>query len=234
MRRGGRAGQLRAPDLRCPAAHAAAVVDHAGRCARRLDRDSLQGRRPGSRGPVDATGRRDAQRARADRPRLRRRSRPSARAADRWRRGHSADDLPGRVARARGALRDWQPLVLMGSEIPFPFTARPSTLLVPGMPDGRSPAMPLLEDWNVPSRLASLAGFPGLLPGLCDGARRAVARLARAGGARAGGDLCLRSDADAAGDCASSRGASACLARCRSRSSWPARSAAALAARCRS
>jgi len=60
---------------------------------------------------------------------------------------------------------DWSTLVLMGSEIPFPFTARPSTLLVPGMPDGTIAAMPLLEDWNVPSRLASLAGFAGCYPG---------------------------------------------------------------------
>ena len=28
----------------------------------------------------------------------------------------------------------WKPLVLMGSEIPFPFRARPSTILVPGLP----------------------------------------------------------------------------------------------------
>jgi dihydroorotate dehydrogenase electron transfer subunit len=60
---------------------------------------------------------------------------------------------------------DWSPLGLMGAEIPFPFTARPSTLLVPGMPDGTIAAMPLLEDWNVPSRLASLAGFAGCYPG---------------------------------------------------------------------
>ncbi len=60
---------------------------------------------------------------------------------------------------------DWQPLVLMGSEIPFPFRARPSTILVPGMPDGVIACMPLLEDWGVPSRLASLAGFPGCFEG---------------------------------------------------------------------
>jgi len=60
---------------------------------------------------------------------------------------------------------DWQPLVLMGSEIPFPFRARPSTILVPAMPDGVIACMPLLEDWGVPSRLASLAGFPGCFEG---------------------------------------------------------------------
>jgi dihydroorotate dehydrogenase electron transfer subunit len=60
---------------------------------------------------------------------------------------------------------DWKPLVLMGSEIPFPFRSRPSTILVPCMPDGVIACMPLLDDWGVPSRLASLAGFPGCFEG---------------------------------------------------------------------
>ena len=55
----------------------------------------------------------------------------------------------------------YRPLVLLGSEVPFPFRPRPSTLLVPGIPAGVIAAMPLLEDWGVPSRLASLAGFAG-------------------------------------------------------------------------
>lgn len=59
----------------------------------------------------------------------------------------------------------WQPLVLMGSEVPFPFQARPSTILVPGMPDGVIASMPLLEAWDVPSRLASRSGFPGCYSG---------------------------------------------------------------------
>jgi dihydroorotate dehydrogenase electron transfer subunit len=59
----------------------------------------------------------------------------------------------------------WQPMVVMGSEIPFPFRARPSTLLVPGMPAAVIGCMPLLEDWGMPSRLASLAGFPGCFEG---------------------------------------------------------------------
>ena len=54
-----------------------------------------------------------------------------------------------------------QPLVLMGSEVPFPFRARPSQLLVPGVPADVIAAMPLLEDWGMASRLASLAGYPG-------------------------------------------------------------------------
>ena len=59
----------------------------------------------------------------------------------------------------------WKPLVLMGSEIPFPFRARPSTILVPGIPDGVIACMPLLDGWGVPSRLATLAGFPGCFDG---------------------------------------------------------------------
>ncbi|HEY4369788.1 MAG TPA: dihydroorotate dehydrogenase electron transfer subunit [Steroidobacteraceae bacterium] len=59
----------------------------------------------------------------------------------------------------------WKPLVLMGSEVPFPFRSRPSTILVPGMPDGTIACMPLLEEWGVPSRLATLAGYAGCFDG---------------------------------------------------------------------
>ncbi len=59
----------------------------------------------------------------------------------------------------------WQPLVLMGSEVPFPFRTRPSTIIVPGMPDGTIACMPLLEEWNIASRLASRSDFPGCYPG---------------------------------------------------------------------
>ncbi len=67
----------------------------------------------------------------------------------------------------------WKPLVLMGSEIPFPFRTRPSTILIPGMPDAVIAAMPLLEGWGVASRLASLSGFAGCFDGY-------VTELARA------------------------------------------------------
>jgi len=59
----------------------------------------------------------------------------------------------------------WKPLVLMGSEVPFPFRARPSTLLVPGMPEGAIAAMPMLEEWGIASRLATLAGYAGCYEG---------------------------------------------------------------------
>jgi len=60
---------------------------------------------------------------------------------------------------------EWKPLVLMGSEVPFPFRARPSTILVPGIPDGAIACMPLLDEWGIPSRLASLAGYAGCYEG---------------------------------------------------------------------
>ena len=60
---------------------------------------------------------------------------------------------------------DWKPLVLMGSEVPFPFRTRPSTIIVPGMPEGAIACMPMLDEWGVASRLASLAGYPGCYDG---------------------------------------------------------------------
>lgn len=58
------------------------------------------------------------------------------------------------------------PLILMGSEAPFPFKPRPSQFILPGMPLGVIAAMPLMEDWGLPSRLASLKGFAGCFEGL--------------------------------------------------------------------
>ena len=57
------------------------------------------------------------------------------------------------------------PLVIMGSEIPFPFPTRPSRILVDGLPGGVIATMPLLEDWGIPCRLTSLSGFPGCFDG---------------------------------------------------------------------
>ena len=55
----------------------------------------------------------------------------------------------------------FRPLVLMGSELPFPFATVASRLPAPGLPAGATAAMPLLEVLGVPSRLASLSGFAG-------------------------------------------------------------------------
>jgi len=57
------------------------------------------------------------------------------------------------------------PLVLMGSEVPFPFNARPSQIMVPGIPEGVIACMPLLDDWGVASRLCSLQGYAGCYDG---------------------------------------------------------------------
>jgi dihydroorotate dehydrogenase electron transfer subunit len=66
-----------------------------------------------------------------------------------------------------------QPMVILGSEVPFPFKAAPSQILVPGIPEGVIAALPLLDDWGIPSRLASLQGYPGCFEGyVTDLARR--------------------------------------------------------------
>jgi len=52
-------------------------------------------------------------------------------------------------------------LVLMGSEVPFPFTTVNSAITVPGLPESISAAMPDLESIGIASRLASLQGYPG-------------------------------------------------------------------------
>ncbi|MGB0721548.1 MAG: dihydroorotate dehydrogenase electron transfer subunit [Gammaproteobacteria bacterium] len=59
----------------------------------------------------------------------------------------------------------FSPLVIMGSEVPFPFTAKPSQIVVPGMPEGVIASMPLMEEWDIASRLASLQGYPGCFEG---------------------------------------------------------------------
>ena len=65
----------------------------------------------------------------------------------------------------RAAEQDYRPLVLMGSEVPFPFTTRPSQIMVPGLPDGVIGCMPLMEDWGIASRLTSTQGWPGCFDG---------------------------------------------------------------------
>lgn len=59
----------------------------------------------------------------------------------------------------------YQPLVILGSEVPFPFTTKPSEIMVAGIPDGVIAAMPLLDDWGIASRLASLQGYAGTYEG---------------------------------------------------------------------
>jgi len=76
------------------------------------------------------------------------------------------------------AAEGFRPFAVLGSELPFPFRAKPSTIVVPGMPDGVIAAMPLLDSWGVPSRLTTKAGFPGCHDGyVTDLARLWLAQL---------------------------------------------------------
>jgi dihydroorotate dehydrogenase electron transfer subunit len=76
------------------------------------------------------------------------------------------------------AAEGFRPFAVLGSELPFPFRARPSTIVVPGMPDGVIAAMPLLDSWSVPSRLTTKSGFPGCHDGyVTDLARLWLAQL---------------------------------------------------------
>src|SRR5690606_28484843 len=57
------------------------------------------------------------------------------------------------------------PIVLMGSELPFPFHLVRSALPVPGAPEDATHGMAQLEAVGIPSRLASNAGLPGAFAG---------------------------------------------------------------------
>jgi dihydroorotate dehydrogenase electron transfer subunit len=66
--------------------------------------------------------------------------------------------------RLRGA-PGWKPLVLLGSHEPFPFRARPSSVIVAGIPADVIACMPLIEQWGIPCRLASPSELPGCFEG---------------------------------------------------------------------
>ncbi len=59
----------------------------------------------------------------------------------------------------------YRPLVLMGSEIPFPFTTVPSTILLPGMPEGVIASIKDMEQLGIATRLASNADYAGCYAG---------------------------------------------------------------------
>ncbi len=60
---------------------------------------------------------------------------------------------------------DWRPLAILGSEIPFPFAYRASAITTPWLGEDINATMPLLEDWGIPCRLATLAGYDGCFDG---------------------------------------------------------------------
>lgn len=75
---------------------------------------------------------------------------------------------------------NWQPLVIMGSEIPFPFELMKSTIATPWLDNGIDQTMPLMESWNIPTRLASLQGYDGCFDGyVTDLARKWLSTLSQ-------------------------------------------------------
>ena len=59
----------------------------------------------------------------------------------------------------------WQPIVFMGSELPFPFTLKAPRDSVSWLADGDYQTLALLEDRGIPGRLASLSDLPGTFRG---------------------------------------------------------------------
>lgn len=65
----------------------------------------------------------------------------------------------------RQSTGDWAPLAIFGSELPFPFESQTSSINSSWLDANVSATMPLLENWGIPCRLASLAGFDGCFKG---------------------------------------------------------------------
>lgn len=75
----------------------------------------------------------------------------------------------------------WQPIAILGSEIPFPFDRVVSKIETPWLPAEVNRSMPLLESWGVATRLATLAGFEGCFEGyVTDLAERWLSELSAA------------------------------------------------------
>lgn len=58
-----------------------------------------------------------------------------------------------------------RPLVIMGSEVRFPFKTKPSHIMIDGITADTIATMPLLEDWKIPCRLTSGNDFAGCFQG---------------------------------------------------------------------
>ena len=59
----------------------------------------------------------------------------------------------------------YQPVAFFGSEIPFPFALQDSELVLETGPASVTTSLSLLDEWRIPSRLASTAGFSGCYTG---------------------------------------------------------------------
>jgi len=53
----------------------------------------------------------------------------------------------------------WSPLAIFGSELPFPFELKASSIDTAWLDPNVNATMPLLESWVIPCRLVTLAGF---------------------------------------------------------------------------
>ena len=61
--------------------------------------------------------------------------------------------------------KQWAPLAILGSELPFPFGLEKSRIELSWLDDEFSSTMPLLENWGIPARLTSLSGLEGCYRG---------------------------------------------------------------------
>jgi dihydroorotate dehydrogenase electron transfer subunit len=59
----------------------------------------------------------------------------------------------------------FQPLALLGSEVPFPFETTTASIQLPGIPPQATAAMSMLEEWGIPNRLASQQNIAGCFQG---------------------------------------------------------------------
>jgi len=59
----------------------------------------------------------------------------------------------------------WNPLAILGSELPFPFSLEKSRIELPWLEGEVSSTMPILESWGIPARLTSLSDFEGCYRG---------------------------------------------------------------------
>lgn len=69
------------------------------------------------------------------------------------------------LAKHLKSLSESEPMVILGSEVPFPFAPTSSDILLPAIPDTINTTMPLLEDLSIACRCASLKNMPGVYQG---------------------------------------------------------------------
>ncbi len=70
----------------------------------------------------------------------------------------------------------FEPCVMMGSEVPFPFELGRSAHAIGGLPVRVDACMAMMEDWGIPSCLASARGFDGCYRGMVTDMARAWLR----------------------------------------------------------